>query len=838
MPALSRNAAILLPLFLASAVGCGGGEGGGETTQPESCSALRLEVAEARPLQRVRVEGVPSSFGELLAAEVTSTSGAESATLVAREEDSGDVWLQAPIHPEAHLEGGEVSLRLIDADGRECPTTLPFHILPLAEAPGTAAAVQARVAEHLDGIAAFFGTTTAALGALEVAEVPEHLLPLYLAQDALAGPGNPDSLQALLDGTAPVLGSGVPDLSLIDALFAELGLVDALDDSLDRLVKVPSPGDAPAVPAGIYASTPWGPANAYQLHTEMEMAQWGESFSGDGPLADGIRKTGSGVGLLGVVPHPATRAGVMIAGTTAFAFTKGAEAAANLLPSRLVSIDFDLSPASLLEDDDTAGRWKQVEVVAASKGWKLDQTILESLLQFTQVKGGYDAWLNRFGPVEGLREALGSHLVTEAVNGTINTHAKDSGVLTIPPRETRPIDITEEPYSFAKVHFALQQEGRQGYRLNPAWEGELRGEVEVGTTLGMFGGRHIYVRKDVAIDPVRIGIDPASVTVAPGEIVRFMVTVHAKDKRVSVHADNGSTIHQPQPDGTHLIIYEAPADEAELPDTLTVTSESTGGFLANQARRPRAIAFIRSKHPAVEIEPRGACVKTGQKQTFTARVDNLEDTRVTWAVDVGTVTQAGVYSAPAEPGAATLTATSVADPSVSDSITIGDGPCNCVWSLEVGGRGSMSLLGSDIHIGIVDGRVDVLSFSSPFDRRVGGSFLTVEIDSAFPPFQRGTFSGWASGSRLDVREHENADEFHSIGTLPLTLSKFDPIGEQFEVEGRLDGTIYWERVGDEGPEKERDWPGHLSLTFRGTMERLGVPGFEDPDNFSLWCNPF
>jgi plastocyanin len=528
----------------------------------------------------------------------------------------------------------------------------------------------------------------------------------------------------------------------------------------------------------------------------------------------------------------------MVAGTTAFAFTQGAEAAAHLLPSRFVTIDFALNPAALLEDDDAAGRWERVEVVAASKGWKLDQTILESLLQFTQVKGGYDAWISRFAPPQGLREALGDPLVTEAVNGTINTHAKGSGVFTIPPRETRPIDITEEPYSTATVHFALQQEGRQGYRLNPSWEGELRGEVEVRTTHGMFGGNHIYARKDVAIDPVRIVIDPASVTVAPGEIVRFTVTVHAKDKRVSVHADNGSTIHQPQPDGTHLIIYEAPADEAELPDILTVTSESMGGFLANQARRPKATAFIRSQQPSVEIEPRGACVKPGQKQTFTARVDNLEDTRVTWAVDHGTVTQAGVYTAPGGAGAATLTATSVSDPSIFDSITIGVGPCNCVWSLQVGGRGGMSLLGRDIHIGVREGALDVFQFLGPFDLGRGGSMVVFEVDGAFAPFQRGTFPGRASGNHLDIRLHDTADEFDSFGDLPMTLSRFEPVGEHFEVEGRLDGTIYWERVGDEGPEKERDWPGHLSLTFRGTMERLGVPGFEDPDNFSLWCNPF
>lgn len=836
MPTLRRNAAILLSFLLASAA-CGQGGDGGDAPATDACAALRLEAAEARPLQRVRVEGIPASFGELLAAVVTSPEGVESVALVAREEGSDAIWLQAPIHPEARLEGGEVSLRLIDADGRGCPA-LPFQILPLAEAPGTAAAVKERVAAHLDGIAAFFGTTIGALGALDVAEVPEHLLPLYLAQDALAGAGNPNSLQALLEGTAPVLEGGSSELSLIDALLAEIGLVEALDESLDRLAEVPLPEAPPVQAAGVYGSAPWGPTTASQLHAEMEMARWGDIFSGDGPLGDGVRKTAGGVGLLGVLPHPATRTGVMVAGTSAFAFTKGAEAVANLLPSRFVSIDFELSPEALLEDDDASGRWERVEVVAASKGWKLDQTILESLLQLTQVKGGYDAWLNRFDAPAGMLEALGSHLLTETVNGTISTHGNDAGIFTIPPRETGPIDITEEPYSSATVHFALQQEGRQGYRLDPSWEGELRGEVEVGTTRGMYGRNHIYARKDVAIHPVRIDIDPSSVVVEPGEIVRFTVTVHAKDTRVSVHADAGFIAHQPQPDGTHLVIYEAPAEEADLPDVLTVTSESTGGFLANQARRPRSVAFIRSQRPAVEIEPRGACVKFGEKETFTARVDGLDDPRVTWAVDHGTVTQAGVYTAPSEPGSATLTATSVADPTVSDSITIGVGPCNCVWSLDVGGRGHMSVLGKDISIAVQDGVLLAFDFLGPFDLRRGGSSLWLEVDGEFPPFERGVFPGFASGMNFDTSVHDHADEFVSMGTIPLTVSRFDAVGERFEVEGRLDGTVFWERVMDELPEEATDWPGHLSLVFRGTMERVPTPGFEDPDNFSLWCNPF
>lgn len=822
----------LLCLLFALSTACG--KERNDEPKQESCSELHLEVAQGRPLQLLRLEGVPEGFAELLAAEVTSATGAKAFTLVAREEESDEIWLHAPIHPEALVEGGEVSLALVDAEGRSCPA-LPFLILPLDGVPGTVAAAKERIAHQLEGIAAFFQTSIEELRAMEVHEIPEHLLPLYLAQDSLEA--DPNSLQALLDGSAPILEGEALSLDLLDALLAEIDLVRLLDESLAALTGPPAEGsDVMMLRQGL-SSTGGGPENAYQLHMEMEMAQWGESFSGDGPLGDGVRKTVGAVGLLGSLPHPVARAGSMAVGSAAFALTKGAEAAANLLPSRLVSIDFELNPLLLYEDDESSGQWQEVMVVAASKGWKLDRSVLEGLLQFTQVKGGYSAWMNRFSPPTGLREALGEHLLTEAVNATIASHADDSGILTIAPKQTRPIDITEEPWSFGTVHFGLREEGREGYRIDPSWEGELRGEVQVGTALGKFGGRHIYTRKDAGIEPVRITIDPTSVVAEPGETITFSVKVHAADKTASIQAERGSIIHEQRQDGTYQVVYTAPLEEDGLPDTLTVRSESTGGFLVDPSRRPSVRAFIRSRSPLVEIEPRSVCVKSGEKQTFTARVENLDDPSVNWSVDYGSITRAGLYTAPSEPGVATVRATSAADPSVFDTVSVNVGPCNCLWSMQVGGRGSLTLGGTDIHLAVEDGAISLMSFLAPIDLETGASMIGVEAADGLSVGGRGSFLGWVRGSHLDIQRAENADEFASISTITITLSKFDQSGDRFEIEGTIDGTVYWERVLDEGPEDERDWPGHLSLQFHGTMDRLPSPGSSD-DSFQIWCNPF
>jgi Zn-dependent metalloprotease len=69
-----------------------------------------------------------------------------------------------------------------------------------------------------------------------------------------------------------------------------------------------------------------------------------------------------------------------------------------------------------------------------------------------------------------------------------------------------------------------------------------------------------------------------------------------------------------------------------------------------------------------------ATVKRGMSQTFTASVSNAVDTSVTWSIQEGaaggSITSGGVYTAPSAPGLFHVTATSVADPTKSSTITV------------------------------------------------------------------------------------------------------------------------------------------------------------------------
>jgi len=73
---------------------------------------------------------------------------------------------------------------------------------------------------------------------------------------------------------------------------------------------------------------------------------------------------------------------------------------------------------------------------------------------------------------------------------------------------------------------------------------------------------------------------------------------------------------------------------------------------------------------AVKVNQQGLTLNTGAIQTFTATVTGSSNAAVTWSALHGSITSAGVYTAPTTAGTDIVTATSIADPTQSGSSTI------------------------------------------------------------------------------------------------------------------------------------------------------------------------
>lgn len=118
-------------------------------------------------------------------------------------------------------------------------------------------------------------------------------------------------------------------------------------------------------------------------------------------------------------------------------------------------------------------------------------------------------------------------------------------------------------------------------------------------------------------------------------------------------------------------LYTAPAVISAL-QTVTITATST----ADQTTTAVAVVTLTPPPVTVSLAPSSATLFGGQTRQFTAVVGNSGNTSVTWSVDpagTGSIDANGLYTAPTGLTTAQsilIAATSAADPSVSNSVSI------------------------------------------------------------------------------------------------------------------------------------------------------------------------
>jgi len=181
----------------------------------------------------------------------------------------------------------------------------------------------------------------------------------------------------------------------------------------------------------------------------------------------------------------------------------------------------------------------------------------------------------------------------------------------------------------------------------------LRAWTLMGVMVGLAACKPGQPQQDIAIV-----VAPSEAAVEAGGQVSFSAAVSGTENRAVTwsveEGDAGGTI---TPQGR----YTAPQVEGIY--HVLATS------VANTSKSARATVFVSVRGGngtpiAVSVSPTSAQVQAGATQTFTAVVTNSADQRVTWSVvesGGGSITSAGVYTAPATAGTYHVVATSVAD---------------------------------------------------------------------------------------------------------------------------------------------------------------------------------
>jgi len=217
---------------IAGVVACGE-DGGGGTTGPspggdaaatQTCSDLALGRSSATPLDTVDLTGLPDSLETPMSALV-ATSADTGRTFVDRTA-TGEGFLIAPLVPGGTAEGGEVTLQV--TDGQRACEPVEFTVEPLPEASGTFASAVDSMERIVELKAQRLGVDPGALRGVALDTLPRPLWPLAIAREMIDGPDNPNSLRAVLEGTAPVLDGESFRAELTDRLLARTGILEGL----------------------------------------------------------------------------------------------------------------------------------------------------------------------------------------------------------------------------------------------------------------------------------------------------------------------------------------------------------------------------------------------------------------------------------------------------------------------------------------------------------------------------------------------------------------------------------------------------------------------------------
>ncbi len=173
---------------------------------------------------------------------------------------------------------------------------------------------------------------------------------------------------------------------------------------------------------------------------------------------------------------------------------------------------------------------------------------------------------------------------------------------------------------------------------------------------------------------ISITISPTSATVSAGGTQQFQATVTGSSNTTVQWEVNGVVGGNTQ-NGTISTggLYTAPMTTVALQVTVTAVANADPTKSANAIVTVNPIPAI-----TVTISPTSALLAVSTTQQFTATVTGTGNTSVTWSVDgvnggnttVGTITTSGLYTAPSTASAHTVTATSVADGTLSASAAV------------------------------------------------------------------------------------------------------------------------------------------------------------------------
>ncbi len=678
-------------------LGCGGGDDG--VTPPDQSndlSAITLTVSSSAPMAQIFVQGLPTTKAvDDYRVVFLDSEGADSFDVPLVIPEAGLPWFLAPFHPLLPNSGGPVSLQVSGGQDRSPTQDLDLGALP--STPGKFADYVAALRQHIDQRAQREGSSFADLAATEMDAVEARLLPLKFAQSFVDDPTNPHCLARIIDGSSDVLDA--EQKQLLDNMFGYAHIDSVVQADVDHMTGSPARvftwyGDdsakAGCINMGPIVATDVQLSDAMQKAFEAKIAT-----DPNGNPAKILNLTGQALTAASFVP--ALGAVAAVAGAGLYAFQTSREYYANTYPSSFVSLEFTLDRDVLPEDEPDFTRWSNVKVVAKSEGWTADKAIFNGVMQL--VGAGLSA--SHVGEIQGSSFLRDDAMFTVGNNMNKFLDTQPDGVVEFCSQRWG-VDITDLPYSRGEAVIGRVTVDTDFREIRPVMVGA--DIIRVRAVSDQFGFQTISADLPIETKAILVRSTPDVILVRnPGVEVVFITTTieYADQVTLDWRAEAGSWNDNAgdETNGPKTRPLLTPADEQAYPFDVVVESTSRQGLRASGLPPRRDTVKIRLQTGEIIVSPSEACVPNGETETFIADVLNLDNTAVTWSLEAatiggtafGSVSQAGVYTAPASgSGEALVVATSQEDPEIIGRAYVEAGTCACSWTLEIAGGGTWS----------------------------------------------------------------------------------------------------------------------------------------------------
>ncbi|NVJ26116.1 Ig-like domain-containing protein [Myxococcus sp. AM011] len=415
------------------------------------------------------------------------------------------------------------------------------------------------------------------------------------------------------------------------------------------------------------------------------------------------------------------------------------------------------------------------EVVTIGQGTSTDLTAEVSGSSITAVQ-----WSVEGGDENGTVSSTGRYTAPNAP-GTYTVTAtsvadptkKGSASVTVEPVVVGEVTVTVSPSSGSTTWDGTVQLTAEVTGTNNL---AVQWSVEGGDANGFVSSTGVYrapkktgtftVTATSVADPTKKG--SASITVEAVVVEEVAVTVSPKTGTVE---QDGSFSLSAHVTGTNNLavqwavaggddngtvsstgVYRAPRRAGTFTVTATSVADPTRSDSATLTVDPIVVPTV-----AVSVTPKTATVGPGAVVNLTAEVTGTSVVAVIWAVEGGsangTVSSTGVYTAPGRPGTYTVTATSVADASKTDSAVITVPVASTVAYVDPTGTGWRLVRNASLS----SGNTLVLDLVGPTGQSGRGADLTLGLDAAT-----------ASWSTVDGSEYV-ANRGYELGAAPHLL---------------------------------------------------------------------